>query len=97
MKKLLPIAALSFFLFGIAGCSHPVPPPYYAPPPPNAVAHEGFDAGVHAARTDISRGLRPHVDRHARFRNPPVPPGEPVAIYRSNFRRGYDLTYRGGT
>ena len=96
MKKYFAIAGLSLFLLPFSGCVHPQPPPYYAPPPPGAVARQGFDAGVAAARRDISEGRRPNVNRHPRFRNPPVPPGQPAAIYRDNFHRGYDLTYRGG-
>jgi hypothetical protein len=96
MKKLLAIAGLSLFLLPFSGCAHPQPPPYYAPPPPGVVARQGFDAGVAAAHRDIARGLRPRVDRHPRFRNPPVPPGQPAAIYRENFARGYRLTYHGG-
>ena len=105
MKKLLAAVAASLLLaplflltagFTVSGCARPVPPPYYAPPPPDAIAHRGFDAGVEAARRDISSGRRPRVDRHPRFRMPPVPPGEPAAIYRRNFRRGYEETYRGG-
>ncbi|MEO6965920.1 MAG: hypothetical protein ABI076_08500 [Acidobacteriaceae bacterium] len=97
MKKLLFLAiALPLALFPIAGCAHPYPPPGYGPPPPGIVAHQGFDAGVAAARRDIAERRRPNVNRHPRFRNPPVPPGQPAAIYRDNFHRGYDLTYRGG-
>ncbi len=96
MKKLFAIAGLSLFLLPFSGCAHPQPPSYYAPPPPDAVARQGFDAGVAAARHDISLGLRPNVNRHPRFRNPPVPPGQPAAIFRDNFRRGYRLTYHGG-
>ncbi len=95
MKKLLVIAALPLFLFTIGGCAHPAPPPYYAPPPPGAIANQGYHDGIDAARRDLSRGFPPQADRHLRFRNPPVPPGQPVAIYRRNFRRGYEQTYRG--
>lgn len=95
MKKLLAIAALPLFLFTVSGCSHPAPPPYYAPPPPGALASQGFNNGVAAARSDIARGLPPQVERHPRFRNPPAPPGQPIEIYRRNFRRGYQQTYSG--
>lgn len=96
MKKLLSIAiALPLTLFPIVGCAHPYyPPPTYAPPPPGVVARQGFDAGVDAARRDIAMGRWPDVDRHQRFRNPPMPPGQPAQIFRDNFRRGYDSTYR---
>ncbi len=96
MKRLLAIAALPLFLFTVGGCAHPAPPPYYAPPPPGAIGRQGFDNGVAAARRDIAHGLRSRVERHPRYRNPPTPPGEPAAIYRRNFRRGYQSTYRGG-
>lgn len=96
MKKLLPLAALPIFLFSVAGCGHPAPPPYYAPPPPGVIARQGFDAGVDAAHRDMSRGMPPNVNRHPSFRNPPVPPGQPAAIYRDNFRRGYQSAYRSG-
>ena len=89
MKKLFAIAGLSLFLLPFSGCAHPHPAPYYAPPPPGAVARQGFDDGVAAARRDISQGKRPEVNRHPRFRNPPVPPGQPAQIYRDNFHRGY--------
>jgi hypothetical protein len=94
MKKLFAIAGLSLFLLPFSGCAHPAPPPYYAPPPPGAVARQGFDTGVAAARHDISLGMGPNVNRHPRFRNPPVPPGQPAQIYRDNFRRGYRSVYR---
>jgi hypothetical protein len=96
MKKLLILAiALPLTLFPIAGCAHPYyPPPGYAPPPPSVVARHGLDDGVAAAHRDMSYGLRPNVNRHPRFRNPPVPPGQPAAIYRDNFHRGYNMTYR---
>ncbi|MDR5726942.1 MAG: hypothetical protein RB191_05690 [Terriglobia bacterium] len=96
VRKLLAIAALPLFLLPFTGCAHPQPPPYYAPPPPGAVARQGFDTGVAAARRDLSLGRRPNANRHPRYRNPPVPPGQPTAIYRDNFLRGYRLTYRGG-
>jgi hypothetical protein len=96
MKKFFAIAGLSLFLLPFSGCAHHHPPPYYAPPPPDAVARQGFDNGVAAARRDISLGKRPDVNRHRPFRNPPVPPGQPAQIYRDNFHRGYTDTYRGG-
>lgn len=94
MKKPFILAALPLFLFTIGGCAHPAPPPYYAPPPPGAIAAQGYHDGVNAARRDIAHGRPPRVDRHPRFRNPLAPPGQPAHIYRQNFRRGYDQTYR---
>lgn len=95
MKKLLLLAFLPFLLAPISGCS-PAPPPYYAPPPPGVIANQAYQAGVDAARSDIYNRLPPQVDRHVRFRNPPMPPGEPVRIYQQNFRRGYEWVYHGG-
>jgi hypothetical protein len=95
MKKLLIIAALPLFLFTLGGCAYSAPPPYYAPPPPGAIANQGFHDGIEAARRDIYQRRPPRFDRHRRFRNPPTPPGPPTRIYRENFRRGYEETYRG--
>ncbi|MGH9618064.1 MAG: hypothetical protein ACRD28_15110 [Acidobacteriaceae bacterium] len=97
IKKLLTMAALPLLILPLAilpltGCAHPAP--YYAPPPPGAIARQAFDAGVAAGQRDIARGMRPNVNRHERFRNPPVPPGQPAEIYRNNFRRGYRSVYR---
>lgn len=96
----LPLLLLAGSLavsLAITGCAHPQPPPYYPPPPPPpplpVIVRQGFHDGVAAARFDISRGLPPAVERHARFRNPPEPPGEPAHAYRVNFRRGYFATY----
>jgi hypothetical protein len=98
MKRLIASVVLSLaalpLLLPMAGCAHPAPPPYYAPPPPGVIARQGFDAGVAAAQRDISYGYPPRLDRHPRFVNPPVPPGEPARIYRDNFRRGYNQVYR---
>lgn len=96
MKRLLLFVALPLFLMPLTGCGHPAPPPYYAPPPPGAIVRDAYNAGVSAAQRDISRGLPPDVNRHSRFRNPPVPPGQPVSIYRRNFRRGYRSVYNSG-
>jgi hypothetical protein len=101
MKKLLTLAALPILAFTMAGCAHPAPPPppppppAYAPPPPGAIARNAYRDGVLAARRDMTQGLPPQVERHPRFRNPPTPPGEPVNIYRRNFRNGYRATYAG--
>lgn len=94
MKKLLGMAVLCLPFLFTGGCTHPVPPPYYAPPPPNAIANRGFQDGVEAARRDIYRRFSPNPDRHNRFRLPPVPPGQPAAIYRRGFRDGYFRTYQ---
>jgi hypothetical protein len=97
MKRLLiAVAALPLLVFTGIGCAHSAPPPYYAPPPPGAIASQGYNDGVNAARRDMAQGRPPRVDRHPRFRNPPVPPGGPAHIYRDNFHRGYDWAYRGG-
>jgi hypothetical protein len=95
MRKLLAAAVLPVLLFALAGC-HPTPPPYPPPPPPGVLANQAYSDGVNAARQDLYRRLPPNVDRHGRFRNPPVPPGQPVRIYRNNFQRGYAWVYNGG-
>lgn len=83
----LPLAA--------AGCSHPQPV-VYAPPPPGLGAAEqrGYYDGSLAARNDIRKGLRPDVDRHRRFDNPPVA-SHVSEEYRHGFRVGYEQTFRG--
>ncbi len=100
MEKFLTLAALPLALltgsFALTGCAHPPPPPYYAPPPPPpppAIARQGYDNGYTAGRNDIARGLPPDVNRHPRFRTPPMPPGQPSHVYRVNFRRGYQAAY----
>jgi hypothetical protein len=89
MKKLLALAALSLPL-SLAGCGHPVVA--YAPPPPpaefSAVAQQAFHDGFEAARRDVAHNVPPGVERHPRFRNPPVPPPA-VEDYRHGFREGY--------
>ncbi len=85
---LLPLA--------VAGCSHPRPV-VYAPPPPglSPVAQQGFHDGFLAARRDMRHELPPNVQRHPRFRNPPVPP--PAFVdYRHGFRAGYEQAIHGG-
>ena len=100
MKKFLAVAVLPVLLLAgslaVIGCGHPQPPPYYAPPPPPplpAIARQGYDEGLAAARRDIARGLPPDVQRHPRFRTPPMAPGEPSHVYQVNFRRGYRAGY----
>ena len=94
----LPAIAFAALLLPAAlvtGCTHPQPVYVAAPPPPGfgPVAQQGFHDGVQAARRDIHSGLAPDVQRHPRFRNPPVGPPEE---YRRGFRVGYDATLRGG-
>ena len=96
MRRALSLVVLAL-PFAIAGCSHPQPVVYAAPPPPafTEIAQRGFHDGFDAARRDIAKGISPRVDRHPRFRNPPVPP--PAAEdYRHGFREGYDRALRGG-
>jgi hypothetical protein len=95
MRKFAALAVLSLPL-ALAGCSHPQPVAYVPPPPPaefGPVAQQGFHDGVDAARRDIRAGLAPNIQRHPRFRNPPIGPPEE---YRRGFRAGYDGTLRGG-
>ena len=78
----------------VTGCSHPQPVVVVAPPPPEfgPVAQQGYHDGVQAARRDIHSSLAPNIQRHPRFRNPPIGPPEE---YRRGFRAGYDATFRG--
>ncbi|MGA7242046.1 MAG: hypothetical protein WBX19_02635 [Terracidiphilus sp.] len=97
MRKTLALVVLAMPL-AIAGCSHPQPVVYAAPPPPPAfteIAQRGFHDGFDAASRDIAKGLAPHVDRHPRFRNPPVPPPA-FEDYRQGFREGYQRAFRNG-
>lgn len=94
MRRTL-VVSLMMALIALAGCAHPV---YYAPgpPPPPAyrqAAHEGYHDGVIAARRDVARGMRPDVNRHPRFRRPPVPPPA-INAYRNAFRDGYRDVFR---
>ena len=93
-KTFAAFAALSL-PFALAGCSHPQPVVVVAPPPPGfgPVAQSGFHDGIEAARRDIRAGYAPDIQRHPRFRNPPIGPPEE---YRRGFRAGYDATFRGG-
>jgi len=98
MKKWLALAALLLSL-SLAGCSHPRPVEAPPPPPPpefTEIARQGFHDGFQAARRDVARGLPPGVERHPRFRNPPVAP-EAFEDYRRGFRRGYNAFLNGGT
>jgi len=97
MRKFI-VTAVLLFPIALAGCSHPQPVVVVAPPPPppefGPVAQQGYHDGIQAARRDIHAGLAPDLQRHPRFRNPPIgPPGE----YRRGFRTGYDATFRAGS
>lgn len=93
MKK---IPLLLLLALALGACSHPA---YYAAPPPapppaySEVAREGFHDGVLAAQRDVREGRAPNVDRHPRFRNPPVGPPL-IADYRQGFRSGYEQVFR---
>jgi hypothetical protein len=92
-RKLALFAALLFPVALMAGCSHPQP--VYAPPPPPAyspAAQQGYHDGVQAARADIRRGMPPDLNRHPRFRRPPMGPPEE---YRRGFREGYAAVTHG--
>jgi hypothetical protein len=89
MKKGLALAALLLPLT-VAGCAHRVVV-YAAPPPPvefNEIARQGFNDGFEAARRDVAHNVPPGVEKHPKFRNPPVPPPA-VEDYRHGFREGY--------
>jgi hypothetical protein len=98
MKKWIALAAL-LLPISLAGCSHPRPVVVYAaaPPPPgySEIAQHGYHDGFEAARRDIAQGKPPSLDRHPRFRNPPVPPPA-FEDYRQGFRAGYDAYMRHG-
>lgn len=89
MKKCFALMALLLPL-SLAGCSHPRPVYAEPPPPPEfaEIAREGYHDGFAAARRDVEQGIQASVERHPRFRNPPVPPD--AFDYRHGFRRGYD-------
>ena len=89
MKKWIAFAAL-LLPITLAGCSHPQPV-VYGPPPPalSDAARQGYNAGFEAARRDVAQGKPPGVEKHPRFRNPPVPPPL-VEEYRHGFRGGYE-------
>lgn len=97
MRAYLAVAALALPL-ALAGCSHPRPVAYDVPPPPPAytqIAQRGFHDGFDAARRDMTRGIAPDVDRHPKFRNPPVPPPA-FEDYRHGFREGYQRALHTG-
>ena len=91
MKKWIAMGALLLPL-AVAGCAHPRPVVVYTAPPPPAefseIARQGFHDGFEAARGDVARNVRPNVEKHPNFRNPPVPPPA-VEDYRHGFRAGY--------
>lgn len=97
MRSTLALVVLALPL-AIAGCSHPRPVYVDVPPPPPAfteIAQRGFHDGFDAARRDMAMGLAPDVDRHPRFRNPPVPPPA-FEDYRHGFREGYQRALHTG-
>jgi len=93
----IALAALLIPVALVTGCSHPQPVVVVAPPPPppefGPVAQQGYHDGIQAARRDIRSGFAPDIQRHPRFRNPPIGPPEE---YRRGFRAGYDATFRAG-
>jgi hypothetical protein len=93
----IALAALLAPVALVTGCSHPRPVVAVAPPPPppefGPVAQQGYHDGIQSARRDIRSGLAPDLQRHPRFRNPPVGPPEE---YRRGFRAGYDASFRAG-
>jgi hypothetical protein len=97
MKNWIAPAALLLPL-AVAGCSHPQPV-YVAPEPPppavfSAIAQQAFHDGYDAGRRDIQSGKPHDVNRHPRFRNPPVAP-EAAEDYRHGFREGYNAAFHG--
>ena len=97
MKKFFALAAL-FLTFALVGCGHREVVAYEPAPPPAAyseIARQGYHDGIEAARRDIAAGRGPNVERHPRFRRPPVPPPA-IEDYRHGFRSGYEQVFRGG-
>ena len=94
LKKIALLAALSLPI-ALAGCTHPQPVVVVQPPPPEfgPTAQQGYHDGTDAARRDIRSGLAPDLQRHPRFRNPPIGPPEE---YRRGFRAGYEAAFHGG-
>ncbi len=99
-RKIMALFAATVALalpLALTACSHPQPVVYAPPPPPppqfSPAARQGYHDGNEAARRDIAKSLPPDVQRHPRFRNPPVGPPEE---YRHGFRAGYDQAFRGG-
>lgn len=91
MKKWIALSALLLPLT-LAGCTHRDVVVYAAPPPPpafDAIAQQGYNQGFAAAQRDVADGRRPDLERHPRFRNPPVP-GPNWEDYRHGFREGYN-------
>ena len=88
-KWILP--AVLLVPLAVTGCSHRTVV-YAAPPPPavlNQIAQRGFNDGFDAARRDVAQGRPPALERHPRFRNPPVQPPA-FEDYRHGFREGYN-------
>jgi hypothetical protein len=90
---LLGFAALLVVSTGaLTGCYYPQRVVYVSPPPPpsySEIGRRGYRDGSAAARRDINAGLPPDLNRHPRFRDPPVPPPA-VEDYRHGFRVGYE-------
>jgi hypothetical protein len=97
MKKWIALGALLLPIV-LAGCVSRSVVVYSAPPPPAAyseASRQGYNDGVAAAQRDISEAKPPSVDRHPRFRNPPVAPPL-IEDYRHGFREGYNQVIRHG-
>jgi len=93
MKRYLYLL-LIFIPVALTGCSHRTEVVYGPPPAYSEVARQAYHDGVVAAQRDMHDGLRPDVDRHPRFRNPPAPAGL-MEDYRNGFREGYRSAFRG--
>jgi hypothetical protein len=97
MNKWIALGAL-LLPITLAGCEHRTVVVYNAPPPPAAyteAGRQGYNDGVAAAQRDIARGNPLVVDRHPRFRNPPVP--LPLfEDFRHGFRDGYEQVIHHG-
>ena len=90
MKKWILLAVL-FAPLAITGCSHRTVV-YAAPPPPpvlDGIAQRGYHDGFDAAQRDVAEGRPPALERHPRFRNPPVA-SPAFDDYRHAFKAGYN-------
>lgn len=93
--KTAGVAAVALAGLALVGCGHREVVVYPPPPAYDQTAQMGYHDGVRAAQRDIRDGVRPDVDRHPRFRRPPVPPPL-MEDYRHAFREGYARVMHGG-
>jgi hypothetical protein len=98
LKQWIIAPAALFLPLALAGCTHPQPV-YVGPEPPppavfSSIAQQAFHDGYDAGRRDIASGKPYGLNRHPRFRNPPVAPPA-GGDYRHGFRDGYNAAFHG--